>query len=152
MSWYKKVVADLAEIPNFLSHYENELLSAKYDLSMKGQRLEEFGAVLPGIMEYRFNQLQEIEAVLEFVNIHLKKTRSEKFKLYFEKYNKILSSRDAEKYSEAEQDVIDAALLVNDVALLRNQYLGVIKGIEQKGWMIGHIIKLRVAGLDDAQL
>ncbi len=78
--------------------------------------------------------------------------RTTKFKKFLESYNKTLSSRDAEKYVDGEVDVVDMTLLVNEFALLRNKFLGIIKGLDQKGWMLGHITKLRCAGLDDAQV
>jgi hypothetical protein len=40
-------------------------------------------ASLPGITEHRFNQLQEIEAILEHLNIELRRERSKVFRKYF---------------------------------------------------------------------
>ena len=119
---------------------------------MRKQTIERNSAELPGVVEFRFNQLQEIEAILEFLNIRLRKLRSEKFKKYLEAYNKTLSSRDAEKYIDGEQEVVDMALLINEFALVRNKFLGIIKGLDQKSWQLGHITRLRVAGLDDARI
>jgi hypothetical protein len=96
--------------------------------------------------------LQEIEAVLEYLNIRLKQERSAEFKKYLEAYQKTLSSRDAEKYVDGVAGIVDSTLLVNEVALLRNKFLGISKGFEAKNFMTGHIIKLRVAGLDDASM
>ena len=39
--------------------------------------------------------------------------------------------------------------LVNEVALMRNQYLGIMKALESKNFMLGHITRLRVAGMED---
>jgi hypothetical protein len=63
-----------------------------------------------------------------------------------------LSSRDCDRYVDGEQDVVDFEILINDVALLRNQYLGVIKGLDIKQWQLSNIVKLRTAGLDDASI
>ena len=38
------------------------------------------------------------------------------------------------------------------VALIRNKYLGIMKGIEAKNFMLGRITKLRAAGLEDVTL
>jgi hypothetical protein len=151
-NWYYKVVDDLSNVPAFIEHFEEELMQARNELSLKGKSLERHAAELPGLVEQRFAQLQEIEAVLEFLNIKLKKERSAQFKRYLEAYNKTLSSRDAEKYVDGVQEVVDLTLVVNEVALLRNKFLGISKGFEAKNFMTGHIIKLRVAGLDDASL
>ena len=151
-SWYYKVTADLSKIADFIDYYETELETARLELSLKGKSLERHAAELPGLVEQRFAQLQEIEAVLEYLNIRLKQERSVEFKKYLEAYQKTLSSRDAEKYVDGVAGIVDSTLLVNEVALLRNKFLGISKGFEAKNFMTGHIIKLRVAGLDDASM
>ena len=60
-----------------------------------------------------------------------------------------MTSRDAEKYAEAEDEVIDMETIINEVALLRNKWLGVMKGIESKNFMLGHVVRLRTAGMED---
>jgi len=151
-NWYYKVTADLSNVPAFIVYFEGELETARKELSLKGKSLEKHAAELPGLVEQRFAQLQEIEAVLEYLNIDLRKKRSAEFKKFLEAYNKALSSRDAEKYVDGVQQIVDSTLLVNEIALLRNKFLGIIKGFEAKNFMTGHIIKLRVAGLDDASI
>lgn len=153
MNWLDKIQSDLANIPHFVDYYENELESAKKEVFLTGKlTLEKQSAELPGIVALRFTQLQEIEAVLEYMNIIYKQKRSEVFKKFLETYNRALSSRDAEKYVDGDATVVSYALLVNEVALVRNKYLALHKGLETKQWQIGHIIKLRCAGLEDASL
>ena len=150
--WYYKVSSDLGNIPGFIEYFNKEYDEARKDLNIRHELLEKGSAMLPGIVEYRFNQLQEIEAVLEYLNIELRKLKSRYFKKYLEAYNKSLSSRDAEKYIDGEPEVVTMMHLVNEVALIRNKYLGLLKGLEQKSWQLGNIVKLRVAGLDDAMV
>ena len=146
--WYNKIVANLGEIPAFINYYENELQEAKYDCGIKGH-LEKSIAALPGITEHRFNQLQEIEAVLNYLNIQLRKIRKKHFKLYLEGYARALSSRDAEKYVDGEDEVVDFETIINEVALVRNKWLGLMKGLESKNFMLGHVARLRTAGMED---
>jgi hypothetical protein len=148
--WYHKVTQDYSQIPLFIDHYETELEKARLELSLKGKSLEKHAAELPGIVEHRYTQLQEIEAVLEYMNIQLRKDRSAEFKKFLEAYAKTLSSRDAEKYVDGVASIVDTTILVNEVALLRNKFLSISKGLDAKNFMTGHIIKLRAAGLDDA--
>ena len=49
-------------------------------------------------------------------------------------------------------EVIDYQKLINDFALVRNQWLGITKGLDQKQWQITNITKLRVAGMEDADI
>ena len=146
--WYNRVVANLGEIPNFIDYYDNELISAKSEIKIQGN-VERALSNLPGLTEHRFNQLQEIEAVLNYLNIQLRKIRQTHYKKYLEAYARALTSRDAEKYAEAEDEVIDMETIINEVALLRNKWLGVMKGIESKNFMLGHVVRLRTAGMED---
>ena len=146
--WYNSVVADLGKIVDSIDYYEKELEEAKYECSIKGS-LEKSSSALPGITEHRFNQLQEIEAILEHLNIELRKERSKTLRKYLETYNRKLSSRDAEKFVDSEDSVIDLTHLCNQYALLRNKYLGIMKGLDTKQWQIGHITRLRTAGMED---
>jgi hypothetical protein len=146
--WYNKVVSDLSHIPNFIDYYDKELATAKYEISIRG-KVEKGLSDLPGITEHRFNQLQEIEAVLNYLNIQLRKIRQKHYKKYLEGYARALTSRDAEKYAEAEDEVVDFETIINEVALLRNKWLGVMKGLESKNFMLGHVVRLRTAGMED---
>jgi hypothetical protein len=149
--WYSKVVADLGNIPDFIAYYENELEDAKRDVRIGGL-VEKNITALPGITEHRFNQLQEIEAILNHLNIQLRKIRRKHFQKYLEGYNRALTSRDAEKYVDGEDEVIDFETIINEVALLRNRWLGIMKAMESKNFMLGHIVRLRAAGMEDIQV
>lgn len=149
--WYNRVVNDIGLLPDFIDYYENQLLDAKRECRLGGY-IEINLKELPGITEQRFNQLQEIEAILNFLNIQLRKIRRKHFQKYLEGYARALTSRDAEKYVDGEDEVIDFETLINEVALLRNKWLGIMKGLENKQWMAGHIVRLRTAGMEDVQL
>jgi hypothetical protein len=149
--WYSKIVASLGNIPDFIAYYQNELEDAKRDVRIGGL-VEKNITALPGITEHRFNQLQEIEAVLNHLNIQLRKIRRKHFQKYLEGYARALTSRDAEKYVDGEDEVIDFETIINEVALLRNRYLGILKAMESKNFMLGHIVRLRAAGMEDIQV
>mgnify|MGYP003337487451 CR=1 FL=1 len=151
MNWYTKVLQDLAAIPDFISYYEMELDQAKKEVKIYGN-VEKNVSNLPGITERYFSQLQEIEAVLNHMNIQLRKIRRKHFQKYLEAYNRALTSRDAEKYVDGEDEVVDYEVLINEVALLRNKWLGIMKGLDAKQWQMGHIVRLRTAGMEDIQV
>jgi hypothetical protein len=151
MNWYTRITQNLGVIPDFITHYEAELISAKQEVKIYGN-VEKNIAAIPGVTEHRFNQLQEIEAVLNYLNIQLRKIRRKHFQKYLEAYNRALTSRDAEKYAEGEDEVIDMEVLINEVALLRNRWLGIMKALESKNFMLGHIVRLRAAGMEDISM
>ena len=151
MGWYSEVSRDVNKIPQAIQHFESQLIDAKKEIKLTGN-LEKSASAMPGIVEHRFNQLQEIEAILNYLNIELRRLRSSFFKKYLENYQRALSSRDVEKYVDGEADVVDYEKIINEFALLRNKWLGVLKALDQKQWQITNITKLRVAGMEDADI
>ena len=151
MGWYSEVSRDVSKIPDAVAYFENELIDARVEVKLKGN-VERAAAEMPGIVEHRFNQLQEIEAILHYLNIELRRLRSSYFKKYLENYQRALSSRDVEKYVDGEADVVDYEKIINEFALMRNKWLGLLKGLDQKQWQITNVVKLRVAGMEDAAL
>ena len=115
MSWYSKVSKDISNIPDAILYFENELIEARRECKISGN-IEKASAAMPGIVELRYAQLQEIEAILEYLNI------------------------------------VDFEKIINEFALLRNKWLGVLKSLDIKQWQLSNVIKLRVAGMEDASL
>src|SRR5210317_96430 len=151
MGWYSEISRDVSKIPDAVAHFELELNQARKEVKLVGN-VERAAASMPGIVEYRFNQLQEVEAILNYLNIELRRLRSSYFKKYLENYQRALSSRDVEKYVDGEADVVDYEKIINEFALMRNKWLGVLKALDQKQWQITNVVKLRVAGMEDATL
>lgn len=148
MNWYSRISADLGVLPDFVEHYKSELERSRWEIKIRGL-VQRNISELPGITDQRFSQLQEIEAVLNLLNIKLRAIRRKHFQKYLEGYNRALTSRDAEKYVDGEEEVIDFEILINEIALLRNEYLSVMKGLESKNYMLGHLVKLKTAGMED---
>ena len=151
MGWYSKVSKDISYIPDAVDHFKSELEAARMEVQLSGN-VEKAAASMPGIVEQRYGQLQEIEAILEYLNIELRRLKSQHFRKYLESYQRALSSRDCEKFVEGEADVVDFEKIINEFALLRNKWLGITKALDQKQWQITNIVKLRVAGMEDATL
>lgn len=151
MNWFKQVRADISQLVPAIDYYEQQLAEARLECGLRGN-VEKHSRDMPGVVEQRFNQLQEIEGILEYLNIELRKKRTEHYKKFLEHYNRALSSRDAEKYVDGVDEVVDLQHIVNEFALVRNKFMGLIKAIDTKGYQINNIVKLRAAGLEDVSL
>ena len=154
MSWYDSIHKNPDKYELVLGayeHFNNELEQAREEVQISGN-LEQVSASMPGITEWRFQQYQEIEAILELLNIRLRRKRGERFRHYMESYNKQLTTRDAEKYADADPEVLDLSEVINFFALIRNKYSGIIKALEVKGFQLNNITRLRTAGLEDAEI
>ena len=151
MGWYTDIAKDISNIPDAVLYFEAELQEARSECRITGN-VERAAAAMPGVVEHRFGQLQEIEAILEYLNIELRRLKSQFFRKYVEHYNRDLSSRDCDRFVEGEADVVDMEKIINEFALMRNKWLGITKALDQKQWQITNIVKLRVAGMEDASL
>jgi hypothetical protein len=154
MNWYYEVSKDpsnLAPIVMALQYFDEQYEEARKDITIKGL-LERDAAKIPGTVEHRWSQLQELEAILEFLENEFKRVKIAAFKKYFESYQRTLTSREAGMYADADDKVLEISEIKNQVALVRNKFLGIMKGLESKSFAINNITKLRCAGLEDAQL
>lgn len=151
MKWYREVSNDLSKLPDALEFYDNQYEKGRKFLSMGNEAITAKSSKMPGFVDQYYCYLQELEALLEFLTVDLKRVKSIEFRKYLENYQKVLSSRDCEKYVDGEPSVISATLLVNECAMVRNKFLSIHKGLDQMSWMIGHITRLKCAGLDDAR-
>lgn len=149
--WYSRIVDNLGEIPSAVSYYENELNASKNEARIIGN-LEKNAQELSGITSHRFGQLQEIEAILKHLNVRYDKMRSDHYRRYLERYQRDLTDRAIEKYIDGEDDIVNMSILINEVSLIRNKYLALMKGLEIKHYQIGNITKLRVVGMEDVNL
>ena len=149
--WYNKIVDDMGQLPDAIDWFQKQLETAWVEAKIIGG-IERAAQELSGIMAYRFGQLQEVEAILKHLNIRYDKMRSDHYRRYLERYQRELTDRSIEKYIDGEDDVVTMATLINEVALVRNKYLALIKGLEQKSYNISNIIKLRIVGMEDAHL
>jgi hypothetical protein len=149
--WYAKIAKDISYIPDAIQYFESELVDARSEARIIGN-IEKASASMPGVVEQRYSQLQEIEAILEYLNIELRRLKSQHFRKYLENYQRALSSRDCDRFVEGEADVVDFEKIINEFALLRNKWLGITKALDIKQWQLSNIIKLRVAGMEDASL
>ena len=86
--WYARVVDDLSEIPGAMAYFENEISDAKDETKIIGS-LEKNSQELSGITSHRFGQLQELEAILKYLNIKYDKMRSDHYRKYLERYQQI---------------------------------------------------------------
>ena len=92
MGYYSDVARDISKIPDAIQHFETELSAARVETKLKGN-VERAAAELPGIVEHRFQQLQEIEAILNYLNIELRRLRSTYFKKYIKTKNSSINDK-----------------------------------------------------------
>lgn len=149
--WLYKVKQNKDNIIDCIDYYEKEYEDARKEVVFKG-KIAEHSANLSGQYEFRYGQLQELEAILKYLEIQLAIERGRKYKELLETYKRALTSADLKQYVEIEDSVILLNILVNEAALIRNKFLSITKGFEIKGFQLNNVIKLASAGIEDIQI
>ena len=152
MRWYSKVTsnpADLEMLLKCIEYYDAQHLEAQRELKPTGKVMD-LCSRIPAMVEYRFGQLQELEAILAFYERRALKVKLEKKRGFLEHYNRNLTDRQADQYAEIDDEVQVLAQIVEEVAMLRNKFLGLTKGFDFLHFQMNNIIQLKKAGIEDA--
>lgn len=159
MKYFRKVFAssnsdgsDLAVAMDACDFYEDiHDTECSKELDPKGV-IEQMSMKIPGIAENRYAQLQDLESILEYLEQRERKERINKTKDFMFHYDRSLTHTVAKDYAEASDEVQTIKLVIQRVANVRNIYLGWTKGIEYLHFQLGHVIKMRQAGIEDSVL
>jgi hypothetical protein len=153
MHWFRAISADpndLSPVADALVYFQDEYEAARKELMVKGRRIDETASRIPGILEWRFAQYQELETILSYLERVEAKAVVEKTQWYMASYNRQINELTARKYAEVHDDVFPLTKIKLEVATCRNNFLAIFKAIECLHYQIGNVTKLRAAGLDDA--
>ena len=118
MNWFSIVTQNVSKIPDAILHYEAELEHASKEVKLQGN-IEKQSASMPGVVEARFRQLQEIEGILKHLEIQARRLKTKHYKKYLENYQRALTSRDAEKYAEGEDEARAKSYFSNSLLIAK---------------------------------
>lgn len=158
ISYYAKVahdINDLGPIADACAYYDAEYLVAvqEADISTwRGRRIDELAKQISGLIGFRYCQLQDLEAILGYLEIREMAIKGNRRKHYLEHYNRALIPTTVEKFVEADEAVLSIATLRNRVAFTRNKFLALSKQHDYLHYQVGNLTKLLVAGVNDALL
>lgn len=154
IDWYRKIIMEpdmdgLVHLSDALEYFSKELETSKDELKMTGESIEKMVSMMPGIIEYRHAQLQQLVHIGKYLDLLIEKTHSEVYQKYFEKHNKALKSTDAEKYAQGDPDLINLKILRNQVEYIRSLYTGFHQALVSKNFNLGHLVKMKGGSFED---
>lgn len=155
-SWYKRIAQapdDLALVPQAAAHFEDQYHEACAEAAaLEGTRLIAASSKLPGIVGYRYEQYNELKAIIELLEVREVALLGVKRRHYLEHYNRALSDRMVENYTTSDTDIIALRELRGQITRVCRQFEALSRQHEYLHYQLGNIAKLRIAGLDDAIL
>lgn len=150
-SAYQIVKKDESKLTEVLSYFNSEYEEARGELKISG-KLERCISEISAHFDYRYSQLQELEAILEHFNIKLKSIKSKKYQQLINTSARALSQSDLRQYIEGDEQVVAVQTVINEIALVRNKFISLSKGFETMNWQLSNLTKLYAAGLDDIRI
>lgn len=155
-SWHSEIVNspnDLSPVFEAVAYYDREYHEARNELkNLRGLRITEVEAHIPGIVAYRYEQTAELDSIIAYLEIREEAVVGEKRRFYIEHYNRKLTDAMVNKFAETHSDVIALKEIRNRVVAVRNKFFALSKGYETLHFQLSNITKLCVAGMTEAIL
>lgn len=152
-SWYQRITRDpddLSPVIGAMDHFEGQYLEALDEMNdLRGLRLIEVEKRFPGIVGYRYGQLEELESIISYLEIREDAIVGAQRRFYVEHYNRKLTDQMVNKFAESHPDVIAIRELRNHVAAVRNKFVALSRQHEYMQYQLGNISKLVSAGVPD---
>lgn len=154
-NWYLKISAapdgDFSAVAEAIEWFDKEYQQGRQEIQLSG-RLEDCAKRLPGLVEYYYRHLQELDAILQWFEIKIAQAQARARNNLLETSQRAINERTAEKWAETDDNVIDLKMLYNLVGLTRNYFFGIHKALEASNFQLSNITKLRLAGVEDATI
>jgi len=154
--WYNQITRnrhDLDQVTQAITYFDAESADARAEANqLRGKRMAEVQAMLPGLYGYRWAQFKELEAIGTWLSIQEDVALGARRRHYVEHYNRALTDRMAEKFAEGDTEVIAVRVLQNHVAAVGLKFEAVVKQLDLLNWQLTNITKLICADKLDAIL
>jgi hypothetical protein len=145
----KKMFEQLLDI---ISTYDNYVADSEKFFKLEGVKIEEICRTLPKNLAIYDQYYQDMKSLEETLLSKRDKIQAKLWKSYLEGYPKALSAKDIQMYLQGDPEYVSFTEIILEVGNIKSKLQSIVKAFEQLGWMVGHIVKLRVAELQDAVL
>ena len=112
----------------------------------------ELSVRIPGLLEHCRSCISDVNAVYRFIETLYDSAKAAAYKKYNESYNKGLSETAKNQYASNEKGVVDIKIKLTDIKLVQNKLEGIADGLETMNYMLSNVVKLKVAGIDMAEI
>lgn len=148
--WYRIIQDDLSAIPDALNWYIQELDSAHKIIDISGT-LMSANQNQPGFIAYYDAMHTDLDSILELVQQKYKILRANALRSIADNppTNVKLSVSDIKLLAECDPEVVTFEQIVNEVKYVYRQYSSLLKALEQRGYTLNNITKIRIAGLEE---
>lgn len=151
--WLQRIVndrKDMALVLDAVAYFEREYHEGRAILQVKGQKIEVKLTRIASEIEYHYSRFQELEMILAHMDKMVEAEVVTQTQDYMDHYNRKIAEQTARKYAEVHEEVLVLDAVRKQVAMVRNDYMALFKGLETLSFKLKDIVELRKAMLDDA--
>lgn len=151
--WFHEVRADITVVVDALDWFSAELDAGFKDLEIMGN-LEALNRHQPGLMAYYDAMHTDLEMIREYFERRLKKVRAVRLREWIDNppTNAKLGSNDTKALLDADDEVSDAAELLEEVKFACKQLGSLMKSMDSRGYSLNNITKLRIAQMEEVEV
>lgn len=133
----------------FFDKYEKLIKDAEPLFQLEGMRLELIARNLPYHQVTYDTAAQEAKQIIKWLENYKSKLESRYLKNYSQG-QKALGSREITVFIAGEPEIVDVNELIIEATLIYQKLDSIVEAFKQMGWMVGNIVKLRVAEIHEA--
>lgn len=134
-----------------LDAFEADIAKAEPLFKIEGERLEHIARTLPQHQGYYGQRSQEAKHLVKWLENHLAKIETKLTKNYLQG-QRALGVRETSTLIAGEREMIEQKQLIIEASLIHQKLDEIVEAFKQMGWMLGNIVKLHVASIQDVIL
>ena len=139
-------------LPQILETYQKDIVESKEHINIKGKKLEHANRENPSWYAYYDQRRIELKTLVKYMEAQVARVRSKLFKSLTEGHSIALSDRAKDKYIDSEPAFLHMDELRMEVEELYEQYNGIVKSFEARGYSLRNITELRIAALENVEV
>lgn len=143
---------NLGNLISILDDYDKKIGEAKACFQLEGEKLEDMCKKHAQDLYVYDSLLGELKVIENLMEMKASEAESIAYKFYNEKNGLKLSTSDLKMYVQSDQTYMDHKTLLFEVQRVRRQAEAVVEALKDLGWNLSHIVKIRVADLEDTIL
>lgn len=139
------------QLPAIFENYEKHIKNAEPLFELEGIRLELIARNLPHHQTFYAHRAAEMKQVMKWLENYKAKLEA-KYTKNYSQGQRALGVREATTFINGEKEIVELNQLIIEATLLYSQLNEIVEGFKQMGWMVGAVVKLRVAELQETIL
>jgi hypothetical protein len=151
--WFRIIKNDPDKISEAMDWYMEELERGEGEIAIGGNLLH-CNQTHPGLIAYFDAMHTDLDMILELVERDYRLTKGRIMKQWANDppTQRKLSTTEIKEVLETEDEVIEAYKFVEDVRYVYEQYSSLMKALEQRGYTLNNIVKLRIANMEEVEV